>query len=267
MRNRIVRVILFAVAGSVFLISSFIVVKYQMEMRAGANQAEVLTQMVVTPITQESVGESTEATVDETTEPVEETRPKLIAPIEVDFEALQTENPDVVAWIYCPDTPIHYPVVQGEDNEYYLHRLLDGKSNAAGTLFMDWRNEADFSHWNSVIYGHNMKNNTMFGTLTDYKKQAYFDAHPQMYLLTPDENYLINLVAGFVTPADGDVYNALYPEDEEKEQLIESWLKASNFDSGYEPSVEDQFITLSTCSYEYNNARYVLIGTLSTGAD
>ena len=265
MRNRIIRIILFVVAGSVFLGSSFMVLKYWQEMRTGAKQVEVLTQMAVTPVGQGPGGEAKGdniLTSDEETE-----KPKFTAPIQVDFDVLRAENPDVVAWLYCPDTPINYPVVQGPDNEYYLHRLLDGRTNSAGTLFMDYRNEGDFSHWNSVIYGHNMKNGSMFGTLTDYKKQAYFDAHPLMYLLTPEGDYEVQLVAGFVTPDDGDVYQALYPEDGEKENLLNKWLESSDFVSDYEPSPEDWLLTLSTCSYEYNNARYVLIGVLSTGAD
>ena len=262
MRNRIVRVILFAVAGSVFLGSSFIVLKHQLEMRAGAAQAEALTQLAVVTVPQETESRQTEEIGE--TEPVEN---RVVAPIQVDFDALLAENPDVIAWLYSPDTPIHYPVVQGEDNAYYINHLLNGKSNGSGTLFLDYRNEADLSHWNSVIYGHNMKNDSMFGTLTDYKKQAYYDAHPKMYLLTPEGDYVIHLVAGLVTPSDSDVYSALYPDEEEKEQLLKKWLSASTFQAEWEPSPDDRFITLSTCSYEYSNARYVLIGVLSTDAE
>ena len=80
------------------------------------------------------------------------------APIIVDFEVLQTENKDIIAWLHCPDTKINYPVAQSEDNSYYLRRLLDGSWNTAGTIFMDYRNSADFSDRHTVIYGHNMKN-------------------------------------------------------------------------------------------------------------
>ena len=91
---------------------------------------------------------------------------------------------DVVAWIDCEDTLINDPIVQNGDNNYYLRRLLNGQYNLSGTLFIDYRNQADFSDWNTIIYGHNMNNDTMFGILPDYRKQELFDPHPVMYLLT-----------------------------------------------------------------------------------
>ena len=193
--------------------------------------------------------------------------PSRFAPVQVDFDVLWEENKDVVAWLYCPDTPINYPVVQALDNEYYLHRRLDGSESFAGTLFMDYRNERNLSDWNSVIYGHNMKNDSMFGTLTDYKKQTYFEAHPELFLLTPERDYAIRLMAGFVTTADAELYNAFNPIDDEKARLMENWLYESDFISGNSPAFEDRLITLSTCSYEYSDARYVLIGTLEELAD
>lgn len=263
MRNRKVRMMLLAVVGSIFLLSFVMVLRYVVEMRAGEMQDEALTQMLVETVPQETEPQSepTEETAQEETAPIE-TVPPIVAPIQVDFEALLAENPDVVGWLYCPDTKINYPVVQAEDNEYYLHRLLDGRGNSRGTLFMDYQNEADLSHWNSVIYGHNMKNKTMFGSLTGYKQQAYYDAHPEMYFLTPERDYLIKLVAGFVTRADADVFNIFDPDEEKREEMLNSWLEKSSFVSENEPDPDDRFITLSTCSYEFSNARYVVIGIL-----
>ena len=85
------------------------------------------------PQTQQTENGQTESAI----KPVSET-----APITVDFERLQEENKDIIAWLYCPDTEINYPVVQSKDNEYYLRRLLDGTWNIAGTLFIDYRNAA-----------------------------------------------------------------------------------------------------------------------------
>ena len=83
----------------------------------------------------------------------------------VDFSLLKQENEDIVGWIYCEGTPISYPVVQSGDNQYYLHRLINGEYNIAGSIFMDYRNNAELEDNNTIIYGHNMKNNTMFGYL------------------------------------------------------------------------------------------------------
>ncbi|MUU12894.1 MAG: class B sortase [Oscillibacter sp.] len=110
-------------------------------------------------------------------EETEETPAELAWP-EVDFTALAAVNPDVTAWLYGPDTGISYPVVQGTDNDYYLDHLLDGTANSAGCLFVDTSCRPDFSGRNTVIYGHRMKNGTMFAALGNYQEQVYYDAHP-----------------------------------------------------------------------------------------
>lgn len=187
--------------------------------------------------------------------------PMETAPIEVDFEALWETNEDVVGWIYCEDTPINFPVVQAEDNDHYLHRLIDGTWNSSGTLFVDYRNADDFSDSNTIIYGHNMKNKGMFGTLPNYKEQSYHDEHPLMWLLTPDGNYKVELIAGYVTSSTSEIYSFGQAE-EEVLALAEQSIEKSTFTSDFQVLQGDRFVTLSTCSYEYDNARYVLIGRL-----
>lgn len=182
-------------------------------------------------------------------------------PITVDFELLRKTNDDVVAWLYCKNTMINYPVAQAEDNDYYLHRLLNGNYNRAGTLFMECTNQKDFSDWNTLIYGHNMKNNTMFGTLTDYNDQEYYDEHPVWYLLTPNGDYRIELISGFVTDTSSEIYSIPHTM-EAKDELVDSIMRKSTFKTNATISSEDKLITFSTCTYEYDEARYVLIGIL-----
>ena len=93
-------------------------------------------------------------------------------PITVDFAELKKENNDIVAWIYSEDTPINYPVVQAQDNEFYVHRLINKNKGSQGTLFADYRNNIE-KDANTIIYGHNMKNGTMFGTIKKYKNQFF----------------------------------------------------------------------------------------------
>ena len=83
-------------------------------------------------------------------------------PIEIDFASLQAENPDVVGWIYSPDTVINYPVMKGETNDTYLHTMLNGQYNSSGSIFMDYRNNPDLSDYVTILYGHHMKNGSMF---------------------------------------------------------------------------------------------------------
>lgn len=271
MRNRGVRKVLLLVAGAVFLFSAGMVSKHNAEMRIGAAQAETVVQEVVTvvdvaepakPPAPQPTGQTAEAVPPSAPDAAAAVEVVKTAPIQVDFDALCGKYPDVAAWLYCPDSPINYPVVQSEDNAYYLHRLLDGRKNSAGTLFMDYRNSPDLSDWNCIIYGHNMTNDSMFGTLTDYKSQAYFEAHPEMYLLTPERSFAITLMAGFTAAANDELYSAFSPDESERERLVNDWLAASDFYAGITPDEGDRLITLSTCSYEYDNARYVLVGIL-----
>ena len=126
---------------------------------------------------------------------------------------------------------------------------------------MDSCNQANFSDWNTVIYGHNMKDGTMFGTLPEYRKQTYYDAHPVLYLFTPQQMYRVELVAGYLTAATSEAYSTPQSQDE-RDLLLEAAREHSTFVSSTTVEPDDRVITLSTCSYEYNDARYVLVGVL-----
>lgn len=181
--------------------------------------------------------------------------------ITVDFDTLLAENEDVVAWLYCPDTPINYPVAQGDDNVQYLRHMLNGEYNMAGTLFMDYRNSADITDWNTVIYGHNMRTNTMFGSLSDYSSQEYYEAHPVWYLLTPGQDYQVDLLAGYVTTTDSMAYS-IPMTYEDKLSFVQSSLDASRFASDAAVGDDDVLVTFSTCSSASEESRFVLIGVL-----
>ena len=183
------------------------------------------------------------------------------APISADFDVLQKENPDIIAWLYSEGTPINYPVVQAEDNKYYLRRLTDGSYKSNGTLFLDCRCKADFSEFSSVIYGHRMKSKAMFGTLPDYAEQEYFDEHPVMYLLTPQADYRIELIAGFMTSAGSEAYDPMDSESQ-RQAFLDNAVANSLFKSDVSFSTDDGFVCLSTCSYEYEDARLMLVGKL-----
>ena len=105
----------------------------------------------------------------------------------VDFEKLLEMNSDVVGWIrFDEPSEINYPVVQGRDNEEYLKRTFEANTNKLGTLFVDVNNPGDFSGRNTFIYGHNMKNGSMFAQLLKYKDDSFYKEHPYFYIYTPD---------------------------------------------------------------------------------
>lgn len=258
--SRRFRLLISGVLLAVFLLSAVKLLRIYTEYKSGIDNYVNLEQYVsvpaaVSPAKPGSEAEQTEADTKDHA-PVEESFPQI------DFAKLQQINPDLVAWIYCEGTPVNYPVVHTDDNEFYLKHLFDGSYNSSGCIFLDSRNEADFSDQHSIIYGHNMKNGTMFSCLIKYKEQDFFDQHPQILLMTPEQNYTLELFAGYVAATGDDAWMLEFQNEEEFAQWVERAISRSCFESLSAPAAGEQVITLSTCSYEFENARFVLLGRL-----
>ncbi len=178
--------------------------------------------------------------------------------IEVDFEILKKQYKDITAWIYLPNSKINYPVVKSHDNAEYLKLMPNGKYNVTGSIFADCRNGAFLQDRNYIIYGHNMKNDSMFGSLSEYKKQKYYEAHKIIYYTTPEKQYELHAFAGFVTDAVSQAYK-LYENEEELAEYLNGAKQKSTFKSDVNYTEGDKIVTLSTCSSDFDNARYVLI--------
>lgn len=181
---------------------------------------------------------------------------------QVDFNALRQINEDAVAWITEEEGVIDYPVVQGKDNDYYLKHLFTGQKNKLGSLFVDYRTPGDFSGKSTVLYGHNMKDGSMFASLTNYKDQAYYDERSVMQLYTPEGSYSIEFFAGIVADGDYEFLRLDFNDDRDFLAYIGDLKAESTFQSEVEVKAEDRIVALCTCSYEFNNARYALIGKL-----
>ncbi len=179
-----------------------------------------------------------------------------------DFAALAQVNDDIAAWLICEGTVIHYPVVQGTNNSYYLTHLFDKTRNRMGTLFIDCGNTPGFADENTVIYGHHMKSGSMFAALVGYKEQSYFDAYPAMRLLAPGGNFRVELFSGYVTGAASEAYRKTFATEEDFAQYLLDVREKSDFESDIQVTAQDRIVTLSTCTYEFNNARYVVHGKL-----
>ncbi len=189
-------------------------------------------------------------------------RVRECAPITVDFAGLQAANPDVVGWIWCEGTAINYPLLQGPDNDYYLHRSYDRSSNAAGSIFVEELNRPGLADANTIIYGHNMRNGSMFAALQNWADQSFYEAHPVLWLLTPERDYRVEIMAGYTTSGGSDAYSIYTEPGPELDAYLETALARSDFRAAAEPEPGARWVLLSTCTYVFETSRYVLHGML-----
>lgn len=176
----------------------------------------------------------------------------------VDFEALKEVNRDTVGWLYCEDTYIHYPVVQGRDNTKYVRTGFNGSWLISGTLFVDFRNQAMGEDRNYIIYGHNMKTDRMFGSLVRYKSQEYYEDHKTLLYLTPEGDYLLEAAAGLIVDEREILYEP-NPDPVLYDAFLQRAMESSTFRSGIDLRQEKSLVILSTCSQEQETTRYVLL--------
>lgn len=272
--GKTIRIILIVVCLAVFLGAGGMIAYTLYGYSAGARVYDNAVEEFVT--VREPARESVPAQNPvESVEPVASTQPVsdslvetesgegIVPPISVDFERLKAINSDVVGWIYSENTCINYPVVQGDDNSYYLKHLIDGSYNKDGSIFVDIANSGDFSDINTIVYGHNMKDGEMFAEILKYEDQIYYEEHPVMWLLTPEQNYRIDLFSGYTTESDSGTYMLFDGYGAELEDYVASRKELSDFYADVAPEGEYRMVVLSTCAYDFDNARYVLHGVLT----
>lgn len=182
--------------------------------------------------------------------------------VEIKFKKLCKRYPDVIAWLYCKGTIINYPVARGKDNDWYLHRTLDGKWNGAGTLFVDKDNENPFEDFLTIIYGHHMRDGSMFGSLVKYRNPEYYQEHKVLRLYTPEKNYNIKVIGSCTIPGMSERYKFVFQDDAEKQEYLD-WIDQNTETICDEhATVDDRIVMLSTCTYEFDDARFALFGKL-----
>lgn len=173
-------------------------------------------------------------------------------------QELQETYPDAIGWIYIPDTSINYPIMQGEDNDFYLTHGTDGRSLKCGCIELDFRCENRFQNNFNILYGHNMKNGSMFANVCRFKERSYYDSHPYGWVYTSDAVYRLDFFSVAVTDWHDEIYNGFRSLDEWTPHLKE----ISRIYEEVELTEQDRLVLLSTCSYEFDNARTVLTGRL-----
>lgn len=172
--------------------------------------------------------------------------------------SLNNVYPDAVGWLYIPDSSVNYPIMQGGDNDFYLHHSYDGGSLKSGSIFLDYRCENRFMNHVNIVYGHNMGNGSMFAGLLKFADSSYFDSHRYGWIATPETVYRVD----FFSCAKADMNDKLYDGSMSVSQWIPHIADKSAVFRDTDFSEDDRFISLSTCSYEFENARTILTGKL-----
>lgn len=189
--------------------------------------------------------------------PVEDGDPVLEEMMEIDLTALREVNADVVGWIRIPETKIDYPLMQGQDNEYYLNRTWQGNRNSVGSIFLESRNQSDMMDYNTIVYGHNMADGSMFAALRKYN-QAYWEKHPYVYILTDAAVYRYEIFAAYKAQLDAPTYGLSFYQSSTRANFINYALENSAIDTQIIPEERDRILTLSTCSGAGYTNRWVV---------
>ena len=214
-----------------------------------------------TPIARETLDEAVNNSSDKPSADrvPEDTKKELTAQV----RQLSAEHSNFVAWLYIPDTNIDYPIMQSGDNDYYTRRAVDGSYLYAGSLFMDYRCSSDFSDFNSVIYGHNMGNGTMFADIPNYENEEFFMNHSFGWLTTENDVRLIDFFAVARTSDTSGLYLAVPNFNEWDNQL----RNCASIYKEIEVTESDHLLMLSTCTSAEGNSRTILVGKIIEESD
>lgn len=248
-KSDVLLTIALVVAIAVFCYAAYNLYHIYTEYKKGTDEYNAIEQMAVTerdPDSEEVAGP--------------DAQPK--APIEIDFDKLRSINEDVIGWIYVDAlSDISYPIVQGKDNQTYLHQTYEKTYNFAGTIFVDYENGSDFNDCNTLVYGHNMKNGSMFGHLKKFSEdQTLYDKDKYFWILTPGKNYRYEIISAYTTGVNSDTYTLFKGPGEEFEEYLKKIKSYSDIKTDdTELTIKDKIVTLSTCTGN-ESTRFVVQG-------
>lgn len=180
----------------------------------------------------------------------------------VDFDSLLKQNSDLIAWIRIDGRiNISYPVMQSDDNDFYLRRLFDKTHNILGSIFMDYNCSSDLTDENTIIYGHNTKNGSMFGGLKKWKEKEEYEDNPYFYIYTPDGmSHQYQVCSVTVTDAESLDYQIGFEDGEDFLNWEKEIQERSLYDTGVELNEDSRIVTLSTCTNRTEEERLVVHG-------
>lgn len=175
-----------------------------------------------------------------------------------DYQKLYAQNKDAVGWLRMPGTAINYPVVQGEDNTYYLSHTFLKTANYMGAIFLDSRIKQGFAAKNPIVYGHNMGNGAMFASLYNFREKVYYQAHPSFELYTKDGETDYAIFAAYEAAPDSDVYRYDFADGQAYAAYLQQVAHLALYDTGVTVGAGDRILTLSTCVNDDRDVRFVV---------
>ena len=256
---------------SILLICSLIfILKYFFDLNQTKKESNLLNELYISENITDNVESEIKSENETQTEIVaEKTKTERMLKI----EKLQEENSDIIGWIEIENTDINFPVLQGKDNSYYMNHNYKKQRSSNGAIFLDKDYNWDLPSSNLLIYGHNMKNNTMFQHLLKYKDKNFFINHPIIRFTTNKEDVNYEIISVFESrvyyKSEKNVFRYYYFINAENEnqynEYVQNAKKASLYDTGKTAKYGEQLMTLSTCSYHTKDGRFVVVA--KKGAD
>lgn len=263
-----IRKLLTVALGLVFLTSASMLVLRQRDYRRGIQDySDAMETAGFQGQAQSGESAVSSETEQDTKAPQSETEEEPLPPAlqfsQVDLDALREVNEDVTGWVWIPGTEISYPILRAEDNDYYLTHTWKKERSAVGAIFLDYRTgEADF---NTLIYGHRMRNGSMFAELKYYNTIEKWQLCPDVYLLDDTGVQRWRIFAAYKAEVDAPVYKAGELTEKQKEAVLNYALTKTWINTGLRPTTEDRILTLVTCTGDGYDSRWIVQAVLQTG--
>lgn len=238
-------IVILVLAGTVLAVGQF-----------SARREPVLPKEPETTVQRTTAPEPTEEPETSTEEEPEPETESYVSPI--DFEALWEKNPDVIGWIRMEGTQIDYPILYSGDNDYYLHHDIDGNETAAGSIFLDMEDRPDMTNPHNVIYGHRMRDGSMFKDVIRFREEQFFRDHPYYRIYLPDREIRLKVISCYYSANSYQLRRMYFPTQRAFDQYVERAREKCPYAVEVEYPVKSLF-TLITCSYEVEDARTVLL--------
>jgi len=265
-----IRKIVTVILGTVFIVSTVLLIGRCFDLAESADSNQAAEELAARPretLTAEPSPTEPEAAASDGSAPTEPPVVWVAAPVEEDehmkklkeinLDALREKNPNVVGWVFVPNCKINYPIVQGEDNEHYLDYTWDNRRSIAGAIFIESTNAPDFSDFRTIVYGHNMADSSMFGSLHRFEKKAYWEQNPYVYLVTDEGVFRYEIYSSYRADVESDTYVLNLTDEARKAAFIKLTKDEALYDTGITPETTDRILTLSTCVGNVSRRRVV----------